>query len=79
MPTTFQIELATIVWLSSDWKHKFLLICCRCGKRISKPCRKLENSVFVVELYKCRKCRQTYKEAHYNFRIFEDEVIGVIS
>jgi DNA-directed RNA polymerase subunit RPC12/RpoP len=56
---------------------KVLLICCKCGKKIIKPIKKLANSVFVVEVYKCRKCKATYKEAHYNRRVIETDALAV--
>jgi hypothetical protein len=39
--------------------------CSKCGKKIEKPTRKLENSLFTVEEYTCKKCNTTHKEAHY--------------
>jgi hypothetical protein len=54
-----------------------LLVCCKCGKKLFKPVRKLANSVFVVEVYKYRKCRAIYKEAHYNRRIRETDPLAM--
>jgi len=39
--------------------------CSKCGKKIDNPTRKLENSFFTIELYTCKKCHTTHKEAHY--------------
>gem|GEM_PF-2223762 len=43
--------------------------CSKCGRNIVKPIKKLENAFFIIEVYKCKKCRTTYKEAHYQNRL----------
>jgi hypothetical protein len=42
-----------------------MINCNKCGKTIRKPTRKLENSFFLIEVYKCKKCGSTFKEAQY--------------
>jgi hypothetical protein len=42
-----------------------MLNCNKCGKKIEKPTKKLENSLFTIEIYTCKKCHTTQKEAHY--------------
>jgi ribosomal protein L37AE/L43A len=42
-----------------------MISCSKCGRKLRKPIRKLENSLFSIEVYKCKKCNLTYKEANY--------------
>ena len=37
--------------------------CPQCGWSITKPERKIENSVFCIELYKCHHCGVTFKRS----------------
>jgi len=48
-----------------------LLNYCKCGRKLGKPTKKLENPTFVIAVYKCKKCKATYKEAHYQATITE--------
>ncbi len=46
-----------------------MISCNKCGRALVKPIRKLENSLFCIEVFKCRHCDATYKEAHYRNEI----------
>jgi transposase-like protein len=35
--------------------------CPKCGKTLTKPERKIENSAFIIELYRCDQCGTTFK------------------
>jgi hypothetical protein len=51
-----------------------MLNCSKCGKKIQKPTKKLENSLFTIEIYTCKKCHTIQKEAYYqNSLLFNPE------
>jgi DNA-directed RNA polymerase subunit RPC12/RpoP len=35
--------------------------CPGCGKEVSRPIRKIENSVFKIAVYKCEGCGKAFK------------------
>lgn len=50
-----------------------LLVCCKCGRILHKPVRRLANSVFIAEVYKCQKCSAITKIAYYTSGIAQED------
>jgi len=42
-----------------------MINCSKCSQVLVEPIKKLENSVFCIKLYECKKCNSTSKEAYY--------------